>query len=160
MIEEKKHRLSRDFYKGKKYIAFTLCLKEKVQAFSDPSIVSVFTDILVTIITRSNCIIPVYCFMPDHQHIIITGTHDDSDLWQTIVRYKQKTGFWLSKNQPAVKWQKDFYDHILKTEKEVARQVRYILDNPVRKGLAESWEEYPFKGSIRCSLHDVLTGIM
>jgi hypothetical protein len=38
--------------------------------------------------------------------------------------------------------------------------VKYILDNPVRKGLLESWEEYPFKGSVGCKLEDVLRGII
>jgi len=30
----------------------------------------------------------------------------------------------------------------------------------VRKGLASSWEEYPFKGSIGCELDDVLLGVI
>lgn len=74
--------------------------------------------------------------------------------------YKQKTGFWMSVNKAGFKWQKDFYDHVIKSNEDIAVLVRYILDNPVRKGMATSWEEYTFKGSIGCELEDVLYGIV
>ena len=66
----------------------------------------------------------------------------------------------MSENEPGVRWQKDFYDHVIRTHEDIAAQVRYILDNPVRKGLVSSWEDYPFKGSVGCKLDDVLNGIM
>jgi len=159
-IKEKRHRLPREFYKGEISAVFTLCLRENVQAFTKPEIVSVFTDILALVITKTDCIVPVYCFMPDHQHLIITGTCSGSDIWKTIVSYKQKTGFWMSMNKVGIRWQKDFYDHILRRLKEIAVQARYILDNPVRKGLVSSWHEYSFKGSIGCKIEDILNGII
>jgi len=152
-IKEKKHRLPREFYIGEITVAFTLCLKGDVAAgFSlrKPEIVNIFIDILTSVTAKENCIVPVYCFMPDHQHLIITGTRSDSDIFKALVSYKQKTGFWMSKNKPAMKWQKDFYDHLIRTHEDVTTQIRYILDNPVRKGLVSSWQAYPFKGSIRC----------
>lgn len=30
---------------------------------------------------------------------------------------------------------------------DIEKQVYYILENPVRKGLVNNWKEYPFKGS-------------
>ncbi len=65
----------------------------------------------------------------------------------------------MSKNRPDLEWQKDFYDSIIKTEGQIGIQVRYILDNPVRKGLARTWEDYPYKGAIGCELKDILYGI-
>jgi len=162
-IKEKRHRLSNEFYKGEVSVAFTLCLKGDVAAgFSlrELNIVNAFTKILTSAVTKADCIIPVYCFMPDHQHLIIIGTHKDSDIWKTIVNYKQKTGFWMAANKPGMKWQKDFYDHILRKHEDIAVQVRYILDNPVRKGLVTSWQENPFKGSVGCKLEDILNGII
>lgn len=88
------------------------------------------------------------------------GTRGDSNIWKAIVSYKQKTGFWMSSNKLGIMWQKDFYDHIIRKHEDMAAQVRYILDNPVRKGLVPSWQEYPFKGSIGCELEDVLNGII
>lgn len=159
-IKERQHRLPKEFYRGEISAVFTLCFRGNVQSFIKPEIVGIFTNILTSIITKTNCIVPVYCFMPDHQHLIITGTCSNSDIWKAIVNYKQKTGFWMSANRPEIRWQKDFYDHIIKRHDDIATQVRYILDNPVREGLASSWQEYPFKGSIGCKIEDVLNGII
>jgi REP element-mobilizing transposase RayT len=155
LIKEKRHRLPREFYRGEISVAFTLCVRNDVASgfsLSDIKIVNKFTEILDSIIEKAGCIVPVYCFMPDHQHIMVTGTRADSDIWKVIVSYKQKTGFWMSTNKPGMRWQKGFYDHIIRVNRDVTTQVRYILDNPVRKGLVSSWEEYPFKGSIGCRL--------
>src|SRR3989338_4517506 len=159
-IKERKHRLPKEFYQGEISVAFTLCLKGDVPAFINPEIVDAFTNILTSVVTKEACIVPVYCFMPDHQHLIITGVQDNSDIWKTIVSYKQKTGLLMSANKPEIKWQKDFYDHVIRTHEDIAAQVRYILDNPVRKGLVSTWREYLFKGSIGCKMEDVLNGII
>jgi len=169
VIKEKRHRLPKEFYRGEISVAFTLCIKNDVASdidvasgfsLSEIEIVNTFTEILASIIEKAGCIVPVYCFMPDHQHLMVTGTRGDSDIWKVIVSYKQRTGFWMSKNKPEIRWQKDFYDHIIRINSDVGAQVRYILDNPVRKGLASSWEDYPFKGAIGCKLEDILLGII
>lgn len=66
----------------------------------------------------------------------------------------------MSVHRSGMKWQKDFYDHVLRTDEKIVVQVRYILDNPVRKGLVKMWEEYPFKGAVGCKLEDILHGIL
>ena len=152
--------MPRDYYKGQVSVVFTLCLKEKRELLSQTETVTALVDILDSVIKETSCIVPVYCFMPDHQHLIITGTSKGSDTWNAVVKYKQKTGFWMSKNRSEMRWQKDFYDQVIRANEDVAAQVKYILDNPVRKGLAETWEHYPFKGSVGCKLEDVLIGIM
>ena len=57
-------------------------------------------------------------------------------------------------------WQKDFYDHVIKKEESIAKQVRYILNNPVRKGLVDLWDKYPYSGSIGINLEDILQGCL
>lgn len=98
--------------------------------------------------------------MPAHQHLIIAGTKSSSDISKTIISYKQKTGFWMSSNGSILRWQKDFYDHVIRKHEDLSTQVRYILDNPVRKGFVSSWREYSFIGSVGCRLDDVLNGII
>jgi REP element-mobilizing transposase RayT len=119
-----------------------------------------FTGILSSVVAKTGCVVPVYCFMPDHQHLIITGMHDGSDIWKAVISYKQKTGFWMSENIAAMRWQKDFYDHVIRKHEDIVTQVKYILDNPVRKGLVSSWQEYQHKGSVGCRIEDVLNGII
>ena len=73
--------------------------------------------------------------MPDHLHIIVVGTQQEANLLKFVRHYKQKTGFWMSKNEPDVSWQKSFFDHIIRKDEDLMAVIRYILDNPVRKGL-------------------------
>lgn len=160
MIKEKSHRLPKDLYRGKVSAAFTICIRDGVPAFTERAIIGIFTNLLNSAVEKALCIVPVYCFMPDHLHLIITGTSDESDVISAVVRYKQRTGYWLSLNKPELRWQKDFYDHIIRTNENLSVQARYILDNPVRKGLVESWRDYPYKGSIGCELEAVLNCIM
>ncbi len=126
VLREKKHRLPREFYKGEMSVAFTLCLKKdlgNVDAnLRNHEIVNTFTNILTSVATREHCIVPVYCFMHDHQHVIVSGTDTDADILKAVVSYKQKTGFWMSVNKPGMKWQKDFYDHVIRTKEDMVTQ--------------------------------------
>jgi len=158
-IKEKIHRLPKEFYKGQLSVAFTLCLKGETPSAVYPELAHNFIEILTSVATKQDCIVPVYCFMPDHQHIILTGKSITSDLLKVIIKYKQRTGFWMSANKPNLKWQKNFYDHMIKRDESLVVQVRYVFDNPVRKNLVTFWQEYPFTDSLGCSLKNILAGI-
>lgn len=159
IYRERKHRLPVDRYLGRVCVAFTLCIKAGARPFTAPRVVDDCAAFMSDAFTEWGCVSPAYVFMPDHQHVILTGLNDEADTRRAIALYKQKSGFWFSRHLPDTQWQKDFYDHILRTETEILPHVRYILENPVRRGLADSWEHYPFKGSIGCELSDVLTGM-
>jgi putative transposase len=158
-IREKRHRLEKDDYRGEISVSFTLCIKDRFQLFQNASIVNIFENILRFEAERAFCIIPVYCYMPDHQHLIVSGRNSGSDTFKFIKAYKQKTGYWLSNNQINAGWQKDFFDHIIRKEQSLVNVARYILDNPVRKGLVANWQDYPFKGSIGYDLDEILQSL-
>jgi hypothetical protein len=44
-------------------------------------------------------------------------------------------------------WQARFYDHVMRTGEDGRRMAKYILDNPVRKGLVEEAGMYPYSGT-------------
>ena len=41
-------------------------------------------------------------------------------------------------------WQKNFFDHRLRSEEEWEEKTHYIRQNPVRAGLVGSAEEWPY----------------
>ena len=45
-------------------------------------------------------------------------------------------------------WQARYYDHIVRRRDDGKRIAQYILENPVRKGLVEEVEAYPWSGSM------------
>jgi len=135
-----------------------MCVKARKPLFIDAYIVTQFVRILENAARRWSCWV-IYCFMPDHLHLVIHGSNPDANLWRMLVEFKQKTGFWLSKYHACGAWQKDFHDHVIRKNDDLSAHVRYVLENPCRKGLVEHWENYPMKGSIGCDLGDVLTNL-
>jgi putative transposase len=127
--------------------------------FVEHSVVDHLVKILADSATQTACIVPVYCFMPDHFHAVIMGTADVSDGWEAACTFKQNSGFHLAQLVGGIRWQKNFFDHIMREREDLAAHVKYVLENPVRKGLVTRWEEYPFSGSIGCDLKDVLSGL-
>jgi putative transposase len=146
-IKERKHRLSREAYMGRVRCAFTVCVQDRRTLFISDHVFHSMEDMLLEALLKAYCDAHIYLFMPDHCHLLIEGKSDESDLRQCVVDFKRKSGYWLSQNKYSQEWQKDFYDHILRKDEDLEKLVRYILWNPVRKGLVEDWKAYPYKGS-------------
>jgi len=108
-------------------------------------------EILLDSLRRWDCDSHVHLFMPDHCHLMLEGRSESSDLWRCVVDFKQRSGYWLSQNGYPGRWQKNFYDHILREGEDTRKQMKYILENPVRKWITDDWRKYPFKGS---TIHD------
>jgi REP element-mobilizing transposase RayT len=98
---------------------------------------------------------PIYCFMPDHLHLISLGRSDHSDILLGVEDFKQLSGHWLGDQMPTVRWQKSFFDCVIR-QPELGSIVGYILDNPVRARLVAHWREYPFTGAIGMDLETFL----
>ena len=146
-IREKKHRLDPEIYVGEEVISFTLCIKNRNKYFTNKKTFKIFEAYLLNELKTFNCSAYVYLFMADHAHFVLSGNNSKADIKKCLDMFKQKTGFWLSNNNKKIKWQKDYYDHILRSEENLIVHLKYILNNPVRAGIVEYWKQYPYKGS-------------
>ncbi|MFH0990568.1 MAG: hypothetical protein V1799_11195 [bacterium] len=41
-------------------------------------------------------------------------------------------------------WQDESYDHVIRDSDELERTVWYVLNNPVKARLVESWDQWPW----------------
>jgi putative transposase len=146
-FQTRQHRLPDECYRGFATVAFTCCINDKKKNIARAEIVLAFSEILFKESIKLDCDVLAYIFMPDHCHILLQGKSERADTLKAIESFKQKSGFWLSKNNNEIEWQKSFFDHILRTEEETDKHMRYILENPVRKEIIEDWKKYPWKGS-------------
>lgn len=153
-IREKLHRLHPDVYIGERPISFTLCIKDKKRFFTEHNQFKIFQEVLLNELRDFNCSAYVYMFMPDHAHMTLVGNNSDADMKKCLKMFKQKTGYWLSQNKLDIKWQKDYYDHILRSEENLDIHIKYILNNPVRAGMVNFWKQYPYKGSTVYDLNE------
>ncbi len=113
--------------------------------------------LLLEAANKHECEIVIALFMPDHLHAIIQATTHRSNPLTVIRLFKQTSGYWMSKNNIKARWQKGFYDHILRKDEDVTKHVIYILGNPVRAGLVENWKQFPLKSSTIFNLDSLET---
>lgn len=96
--------------------------------------------------------------MPDHLHVMFKGVDAESDLFAAMKTFKHRSGHWMARHNLPFRWQKDFYDHLIRGREDWRAQATYIGLNPVRAGIVENLFDYPFTGSIGTELEDVVLG--
>jgi REP element-mobilizing transposase RayT len=86
-----------------------------------------------------------YVIMPDHMHFFVR-LPETLRLGQWIGLLKQKLAQAIPDRTEL--WQRGFFDHVLRTNESYSEKWAYVLDNPVRKGLASRPEDWPFSGEL------------
>jgi putative transposase len=95
----------------------------------------------------SSCLVYTYCLMPDHLHFLVRPSENRSSVIQYVQRVKGRTTrmSWALGWQGKL-WQERFYDHIIRSDENLAMVSQYILDNPFRKGLVIPDGVWPWAG--------------
>ena len=133
-------------YLGRSCYSITTCTAQRRQVFRDPSLVELVLSYLRETATRERFAVLAYCFMPDHLHVVVVGLTASADLRRFMTLVKQRAGFVVAKRYGIKLWQEGYHDHVLRRDRSLARLVQYVLENPIRAGLAETVESYPFSG--------------
>jgi REP element-mobilizing transposase RayT len=86
--------------------------------------------------------------MPDHVHLLLEPSAS-CDIVTFVGQFKNlaQRAAWKLDVHGAF-WQLSFWHHFLRSDEDVAVVARYIFENPVRAGLAQTVDEYPFSGSL------------
>ena len=105
------------------------------------------------------CECVVYVFMPDHAHFILHGLTETSNVLECHNHWKGVTARWLCERFKYDHiWQERSYDHVFRSYEyerhALAKTLNYIVLNPVRAGLVETWQAYPYLGSM-IGPHDI-----
>lgn len=79
--------------------------------------------------------------MPDHLHAMLSFPEDEG-MAATVRDWKRATA-----RLHGVKWQTNFFDHRLRSEKEADEAWAYFGSNPVVKGLVARAEDWPWRWS-------------
>jgi hypothetical protein len=81
----------------------------------------------------------LFLVMPDHVHALISFPPSHHRLQKTVTLWKRWTA-----SQLGIKWQRDFFEHRLRSEESWHEKADYILANPVRKGLVKESKAWPY----------------
>jgi len=88
--------------------------------------------------------------MPDHVHLIFTPLSDELGnpfgLAEIIHGIKSSAAHSINKvlNRRGHVWQREFFDHLLRSDEKIREKVEYISQNPVRRSLVTSEDDYPW----------------
>lgn len=157
LYKQRKILRLKDFdYTDSRYVYFlTICARHKVGAdrrvcpFEDKRLANQIIESLIYRWKRADISLYCYCLMPDHLHIAVSPK--DSKNLSTIIKefktYTTQIG-WKYVGIKGKLWQKGYYDHIARRQEDLVSICRYILANPVRKGLVEDAEDWQCSGMI------------
>jgi REP element-mobilizing transposase RayT len=81
----------------------------------------------------------VWCLMPNHVHVVFRplANHQLSEILHTWKSYSANQANRIL-GRTGVFWQREYYDHLVRDEKDFRRVIRYVLDNP-RKAKLLNW---------------------
>jgi valyl-tRNA synthetase len=88
--------------------------------------------------------------MPDHVHLIITPKQRDDGMWWRLedilhsIKSYTANEIHSARNASGSLWQDEYFDRIIRDQDEFVEKWNYILNNPVKAGLALRVGEYRF----------------
>lgn len=81
--------------------------------------------------------------MPDHVHL--AGQLCEGTLRTVMHSLKSYSAHRLARAGAATPvWQKGYHDHALRDDDDYRFRVRYLIDNPIRAGLVDRIDDYPY----------------
>lgn len=138
----------------------TVCTFKRRPILARDAVADVLVDELRHARARHCWAVGLYVIMPDHVHFFCAPERDAKTLSDFMREWKS----WTSRRIRAVLprpataatktsadttlWQREFFDHVLRSEESYAEKWNYVRDNPVRAGLVTSSDHWPYLGRV------------
>jgi len=81
----------------------------------------------------------LFVLMPDHLHTLVSLNTAQHTIAQIISPWKS----YLKKTQN-IDWQDGFFEHRIRDDNSLVAKADYLRQNPVRSGLVEKKEDWPY----------------
>ncbi len=148
-------RLAPAAYQGQNWIHWTMTIHDRERGWLSPLSHSRIREALLHSLSRHDLICAVYCLMPDHGHFLIGGLQPEpaSDQRLAIALFRKEWTRQLNLMGGDFKLQKQAHDHLLRKSEHAQKSAfeavsGYLLENPVRSGLAEHFKNWDFLGAL------------
>lgn len=109
-----------------------------------------FNDLVIarlrSLAIEKRCRVKIYCLMPTHLHLLISPGLISLVRWLAL--FKQQTQHLARQRGIKKLWQRSFFDHRVRLGDHEARFFEYIRANPVRAGLVQRPDDWPWTGSV------------
>lgn len=129
----------RRYYIPGSAIFITQLVQYREPVFHDRKMILLLREVLRNVKILHPFAMLGYVFLPEHFHMIIqpTGKDNFSDIMRSLKtnftkEYKKLIG--LSSSQSMKFWQKRFWDHVIRDDRDFENHLHYIHFNPVKHG--------------------------
>jgi putative transposase len=126
----------------------TINAHDRRPLFKDDRIASATLDCLTDLRLKFGFTVYVYCLMPDHFHALIGPGNSNKSLGAICGSFKSLSTRRSWRWREGKLWQRQFYDHIIRNRDDFDETLSYIRMNPVRRGLVERPENWPYTGRL------------
>ncbi len=130
----------------------TVCVADRRPLLANPETFAVLHSEWSTASTRYGWSVGRFVVMPNHVHFfcVCDETENSKPLSAFVGGFKQWTAKAILPRLalPAPLWQREFFDHLLRSDESYASKWEYVRDNPIRAGLARAAEDWPYAGEI------------
>jgi putative transposase len=114
--------------------------------FQVPANAEVFLETLQHYRRSGHYKLHAFVVMPDHVHLILTPQEIALERAMGLI----KGGFSHRIASKLPVWQRGFTDHRIRSAEDMAVRRQYLFMNPVRGGLVECADKYPYSSAYRC----------
>jgi len=131
-------------YRGRYRYFVTCCVHPRRPVFVDEARVwCVRAEILRTCTDRKFELIAAI-YMPDHLHLLVQGASERALFTPFMTLLRQRCAIAFRRAYRATLWQDGYYERVLRREDDTVRVVEYMAGNPVRAGLVDCADAYPY----------------
>ncbi len=104
-------------------------------------------ETLLELFNESDFVCDALVVLPDHLHLLTHKEGDSKEKLSDLVCMLKSKSLYLLKRQkitPYSFWQRGYYEHVIRNEKDWLEKMQYVTNNPVKTGLVPLAEAYPY----------------
>ena len=127
----------------------TICTLERKKFLDNPQLYDILIETLRDAADRTGWLVGFYTVMPDHIHFFCSPKKPESVLSEFIGQWKGLSAKRSSEvGHAGSLWQKEYFDHLIRSDESYSQKWEYVRNNPVRHGLCASADEWEYQGMI------------
>lgn len=119
-------------------------MQDRRAVFKDAALIDVLALQIRQSCEERHFALLAYVFMPDHLHLLVEGTSTDADFRALMTLLRKRAAVAFRRREGQMLWQHGYHERVLRENENIAHVMAYIVANPVRAGLVQRADRYPF----------------
>ena len=122
-------------------VFLTVCTAQKQKGLANGQVQKALSE---SWNTADTWLVGLYMIMPDHIHLFCWPQSEDYEIEQWITFWKREFRRVIGNKAP--RFQPRGFHHRLRNDESYDEKWNYVRDNPVRAGLVDDADDWPYQG--------------